>query len=423
MAGVKAHPGRLALRVAALIDGTGAPPLPGAVVVIDGGVIQSAGPAAGTSARLSSPPDSELVTFDTGVAVPGFVDAHVHFTLFADGRSYEEMATEPDAMMAFAATRNALTHLRAGVTTARDNGSRNRLGFALREAIDRGLVAGPRLLVSGRPVTPPGGHFHWCNGTADGPDEIRQAVKVLAAEGADHIKIMASGGGTQGTDPAKATYTVPELACAVGTAHEFGLPSTAHCRASESMRRAIEAGLDCMEHGEFIAADGTRRFDPGLATRLVDSGMYLSPTLQANGWDTIVRLRALREARELTTGEEQALAAAERETQISVDHVNRLADMGLGPRIIAGTDAGCFDFSFGHIDYCLELMVAAGMSPMQALVAATSAAAAACGVGDQAGTIQAGKRADVVILAASPLEDIRAVSRVLAVYKDGELVS
>jgi imidazolonepropionase-like amidohydrolase len=423
MAGVKAGSGRMTLRAAALIDGTGAPPLRDAVIEIEGGMIRSAGPASDDSAAPPARPDSELVTFDTGVAVPGFVDAHVHFTLFADGRSYEAMAAEPDAAIAFAAARNALIHLRAGVTTARDNGSRNRLGFALRDAIERGLIPGPRLLISGRPVTPPAGHFHWCNGTADGADEIQHAVKGLAAEGADHIKVMASGGGTLGTDPARATYTVPELAGAVETAHELGLPTTAHCRASESMRRAVEGGLDCMEHGEFIAPDGTRRFDPALARRLVDSGMYLSPTLQANGWDTILRLRSAREAGRLTPEDEQALAAAERETEISLDQVGRLADMGLAARIIAGTDAGCFDFSFGHIDYCLELMVAAGMTPMQALVAATSVAATACGVGEQVGTIQAGKRADIVILAVSPLDDIRAVSDVVAVYKDGKLVS
>ncbi len=407
--------------MAALIDGSGAPLVPDAAIVIQGGTIRWAGPA--VAAPGGTRPDAEPVAYNGGVAVPGFVDAHVHFTLFADGRPYEAMAAESDAMMAFAAARNALVHLRAGVTTARDNGSRNRLGFALRNAIDRGLIPGPRLLVSGRPVTPSAGHFHWCNGTADGADEIRDAVSRLAAEGADHVKIMASGGGTVGTDPARASYTVPELTCAKTTAHEFGLPTAAHCRASDAMARAIDAGLDCMEHGEFIAPDGVRRFDVDLARRLVDSGMYLSPTLQANGWDTILRLRPRDQVGELAPHEERILAAAERDTEITLEHVGRLAEMGLGPRIIAGTDAGCFDFSFGHMDYCMELMVAAGLTPMQALASATSVAAAACGVGDQVGTIQAGKRADIVILGASPLDDVRAFSDVLAVYKDGDLVS
>jgi len=421
MTGVKAGNGRRTLRVAGLIDGTGAPQRSDAAIVIEGGTIQRVGPSADVLGDIP-PGEDAAISWSDGIAVPGFVDAHVHFTLFADGRSYEAMAAESDVTMAFAAARNALVHLRAGVTTARDNGSRNRLGFELKTAIDHGIIAGPRLLVSGRPVTQPAGHFHWCNGTAEGPDGIRAAIKRLAAEGADHIKVMASGGGTLGTDPARASYSREELAAAADAAHELGLATTAHCRASESMARAIEAGLDCMEHGEFIAQDGARRFDPDLARRLVDSGMYLSPTLQANGWDTIVRLRPLRAAGTLTAEEEQILAGAERDTEITLEQVGLLAGMGLGERIIAGTDAGCFDFSFGHIDYCLELMVAAGLSPMQAVVAATGAAARACGMADQVGTIEAGKRADIVILGASPLDDIRAASDVRAVYQDGNLV-
>src|SRR5215467_13826365 len=151
MTGVKAGNGRRTLRVAGLIDGTGAPQRSDAAIVIEGGTIQRVGPSADVLGDIP-PGEDAAISWSDGIAVPGFVDAHVHFTLFADGRSYEAMAAEPDAMMAFAAARNALTHLRAGVTTARDNGSRNRLGFALKQAIDRGLVAGPGLLVSGRPA-------------------------------------------------------------------------------------------------------------------------------------------------------------------------------------------------------------------------------------------------------------------------------
>lgn len=114
MTGVKANPGRLVLHIAALIDGTGAAQQQDAVIVIEGGVIRSVDAAPGNPAGPPARPHGELVTFESGVAVPGFIDAHVHCTLFADGRSYEEMAAEPDAAMAGVAARNALTHLRAG---------------------------------------------------------------------------------------------------------------------------------------------------------------------------------------------------------------------------------------------------------------------------------------------------------------------
>src|SRR5258708_33788260 len=128
--------------------------------------------------------------------------------------------------------------------------------------MDRGLTPGPRLLVSGRPVTPSAGHFHWCNGTADGADEIRDAVRRLAAEGADHIKIMASGGGTVGTDPARATYPGPERTFAKTTAHDFALPTTAHCRAPDARARALDARRYCNGHGECSAPAGAARVAP-----------------------------------------------------------------------------------------------------------------------------------------------------------------
>jgi imidazolonepropionase-like amidohydrolase len=409
------------LRVEWLIDGTGADPVADAAILIDGPTIAWAGPAS------ALPPDravaGDSLDFPGATTLPGFVDAHAHFSLFADGRPYEAMAAETDELMALAGAKNAWVHLASGITTARDNGGRNRIVFDLREAIERGFVEGPRLLVSGRPITRTGGHFHWCNGTADGEEPIRETVRRLVAEGADHIKIMASGGGTAGTDPGRASYSSSELRAAVETAHGLSRPTTAHCRASESMSRSIESGVDCMEHGEFLDPDGEMRFDRELAGRLVDSGMYLSPTMAASGWDTILRLRHRRETAALTEEEERALAAAESETRTRVEHIGLLIEMGLGPRIVAGTDAGCFDFSFGHMDYSIELLVAAGMSVMEAIVASTRVSAIACGVGDLVGSVEAGKRADVLVVDGDPLSDLGALSRVRAVFKDGRRVS
>lgn len=411
---------RTLLRVEQLIDGTGADPVTNAAILIDGSMIDWVGPA--TALPSDRRVEGVSQEFVGATALPGFVDAHAHFSLFADGRSYENMAAETDERMAIAGAKNAWVHLRSGITTARDNGARNRLGFELRDAIERGVIEGPRLLVSGRPITTTGGHFHWCNGTADGEDEIRETVRRLVREQADHIKIMASGGGTIGTDPGRASYSLEELRAAVATAHDLDRLTTAHCRAAEAMGRAIEAGSDCLEHGEFLEPDGVMRFDDDLAKRLVASGIYLSPTMAASGWDAILRLRDRRERAGLTESEERDLTAAERETETRIEHVGRLIELGMGPRIVAGTDAGCFDFSFGHLDYSIQLLARAGMTVMEAIVTATSASAAACGVDQIVGTLAPSKRADILIVDGNPLLDLDAISKVRAVFKDGTAI-
>jgi imidazolonepropionase-like amidohydrolase len=412
--------GSTLLRVEQLIDGTGAEPISDAAILIEGSTIGWAGPATAlpSDRRVEGPSRG----FVGATALPGLVDAHAHLSLFADGRSYENMAAETDERMAMAGAKNASVHLWSGITTARDNGARNRLGFELRDAIERGVIEGPRLLVSGRPITASGGHFHWCNGTADGEDEIRDTVRGLVREGADHIKIMASGGGTLGTDPGRASYSAEELRAAVATAHDLDRSTTAHCRAAEAMGRAIEAGSDCLEHGEFLEPDGVMRFDDDLAERLVASGIYLSPTMAASGWDTILRLRDRRERAGLTESEERDLRAAERETETRIEHVGRLIQLGMGPRIVAGTDAGCFDFSFGHLDYSIQLLARAGMTAMETIVASTSASAAACGVDQIVGTLTPGKHADILIVDGNPLLDLDAISKVRAVYKGGTAI-
>jgi imidazolonepropionase-like amidohydrolase len=403
-----------------LIDGRSAEAIPDGAVVTDGERIAWAGAAADLPAGLAD--EGTVLRFPGCSLLPGFVDAHTHFTLFADGRPYQDMAAESDGIMLLAGVRNAWAHLSAGVTTARDNGSRRRNGFVLREAISRGIIAGPRLLVAGPPVTPTGGHFHWCDGTADGEDGLRRQVRSLIGQGADHVKIMASGGGTIGTDPGRPCYTTAELRAAIATSHDLGRLTTAHCRASEAMRRATDAEVDCIEHGEFIDPDGVMRFDESIARLMAEHGTYLSPTLQASGWDTILRCRQLREVRELTDQEARELSVAEQETEQRLEQIGKLVDLGLGDRIIAGTDAGCFDFSFGHIDYAMKLMVAGGMSPMAAIMAATSVAARALGLDDQIGSLEAGKIADVAIVRGDPLADIDRTGEIESVFQRGTQV-
>jgi imidazolonepropionase-like amidohydrolase len=406
------------MRVGLLVDGLGGSPIPDAAVVIEGERIAWVG----EFDRLPPNWSTTVLDYTSVTALPGLVDAHVHMSLFADGRSYEAMASDSDAIMALAAARNVRTHLVAGITTARDNGARHRLGFDIRLAIERGYFDGPRLLVAGRPITCSGGHFHWCGEEADGEEAIRQSVRRLVDEGADHIKVMASGGGTLGTDPGRASYTVSELATAREVAHDLGRLVTAHCRAREAMDRAVEARLDCIEHGEFLEADGVARFNPETAQRMLEAGTYLSPTLAAYGWDTILRLRARREVDPLSPDDAATLQQAEETMQGRVECVNRLIELGMGDRIVAGTDAGCFDYSFGHMDYNLDLLVQAGMSPMEAIIAGTRFSAKACGVDSLVGTLEPGKYADVLLVDGDPTLDIGAISNVRAVFKAGALV-
>ena len=225
----------------------------GCVEVIGGSIGRIGAATAFTQAQADG---VKVVDYGQATLLPGLIDAHCHMTLSGDGRTYEEQVLDPDEMMSLIAVRNVLRHLQSGVTTVRDNGGRNRIVFVVREAVERGYITGPRMLLSGRPVTHSLGHFHWCNGVADGHDEIRAAVRRLVAEGADHIKIMASGGGTLGNLPFYPSYAADELRTAVDTAHGLNRLTTAHCRVAVSMANAVDAGLDCIEHAEFLSPGG-----------------------------------------------------------------------------------------------------------------------------------------------------------------------
>jgi imidazolonepropionase-like amidohydrolase len=354
--------------------------------------------------------------------LPGFIDAHAHLSMPADGRGYAEIHGATDEELVRTGLHNVGEHLRCGVTTVRDNGARGSVGFAVARK------ARSRVLACGRPLTSRGGHFHFCGGEADSPEEIEAAVATLVDEGADHIKLIASGGGTPGTSPHVCSYTTAALRVAVVAAHARGRLTTAHCRSTESLRRAVAAGVDCVEHLDFLPDDpapgAVVDYDPTLTARMRDAGTFASMTMQCGGWDTFVELATsagLDPMAALTTAVPGAAFARLRVYFLNkLGVLRRLLDDGLGERIVLSTDAGPSDTRFGRFPWGLALAVQAGMAPRAALRAVTATAAEACGIADRAGTLRVGLAADLLVVDGDPTTRIEDAERVRAVLVGGQ---
>ena len=406
------------IRAARLADGLSTSSQPNQAVLISDGRIRAVG-AADTIAS-QTPPDTETIDLGDTTLTPGLIDGHTHLSLAGDGRSYVEMFSESDEMMVLTGAYNLRRHLDAGITTLREHGARNKVGFAIKEALSRGYMAGPRMQVSGRPITCSGGHFHMCNEVADGPDEIRRSVRRLVHEGADYIKIMTSGGGTAGTLPGRASYSVEELHAVVHEAHHFHRLTAAHCRAKESMVRAVAAGIDLMEHAEFLDPDHEMRFDPDLAEKMAECGIWISPTLQAwTNYGRIVDLEQKRDRGELSPAAASQLQALSDRAEKRLDIMRRMLDYCRIDRIVPGTDSGVGSLAFGHLDYDLRLLVKVGFTPGEALLSATRISAEAIDMADELGTIEPGKIADLAAFKGDPTKDVLALSDVAAVFQAG----
>ncbi len=412
----------LVVRAGYLVDGTGRATQSNSAVWIQSGRIRALGDAPRIG-QDAAPTTRRIDLGDDACLAPGLIDGHTHLSLAGDGRPYTEMFSESDEMMVLTGALNLRLHLHAGITTIREHGARNRVGFTLKDGLGRGYIPGPRMLVSGRPITCTGGHFHMCNETADGEQEIRASVRSLVHEGADYIKIMASGGGTAGTDPTRASYSVAELHAAVHEAHHFHRLTAAHCRAKESMVHAVEAGIDLMEHAEFLEPDGDLHFDPDLAQKMAESGIWISPTLQAwCRWPQVVELRRRRDTAEATPADLAELQSLETRASGRLDVMRRMLDIVGKERIVPGTDSGVNDLAFGHLDYDLELLVEVGFTPAEALESATRVSAEAVGLQAEIGTLEVGRIADLVAFAGDPTKDISNLSNLVAVFQSGQRV-
>ena len=324
-----------------------------------------------------------------------------------------------DGILLMQAVASARTHLLSGVTTVVDAGARGPIAFNLVEAVRLGLVHAPRLIVAGRPITRTGGHAWPMGEQADGPDEIRRAARQMLKDGADFIKIMATGGGTPGTYPHRPSYRTEELSAAVEEAHENGKLAVAHCSATEGHRRCLDAGIDILYHGHFYEPDASLRFDKEVAQRLADSPIYVNPTLWVNGG----RLHALQvKAATAKLSDDEARMLKQRTARYGGqrENVGRLIEIGV--KLIAGTDAGFALYPFGDLVTELEEMVACGMAAPDALLAATRIAAKALRIDNHVGSLAPGMNADLIVVDGDPTRDIGALRAVQAVVLGGEII-
>ncbi|HXT65772.1 MAG TPA: amidohydrolase family protein [Nitrospiraceae bacterium] len=392
------------IRSVRVIDGTGQT-TERATVIIRGSTIA----AIGSDRDLSPPRGTSKIDGRGLTLLPGLIDCHVHLCLGAEPDVVDAIAKEPPALTLLKSSQAARRTLEAGFTTVRDVGSRDHSIFTLQRAIDEGLVPGPRIVAAGLVICMIGGHARFIGQEVEGAEQVRSAVRAQIAAGAAVIKVIASGGVlTPGTSPDQAQMTVDELRAAVDESQRAGRKVAAHAHGSSGMKNAIQAGVHSIEHATLM--DGVA------ANMMKQQGVFMVPTLSALATTAACRLgcgipeSALDKAKSMTKHHQ-------------VSFKNALRD---GIQIAMGTDAGTpFNFH-GENAQELERMVAFGMSPMQAILASTSAAARLIGIQDQVGTIEKGKLADLLLFEGNPLRRIdllRDRNRIIGVMQAGKLVA
>jgi imidazolonepropionase-like amidohydrolase len=349
---------------------------------------------------------SEYQTLDMGTLtlLPGLIDCHVHLVWNGSHDPKVIMLRESAEKTAIRALLHAFEELMHGVTTVRDVGGPYKATLAARDAIREGLFIGPRILAAGLAIEMTGGHARDLGLEVDGPHEARKGVRTMLRAGVDLIKLMATGGVyTEGEEPGSPQLTTEEMSAAVEEAHKAGRKVAAHAEGLQGILNAIDAGVDTIEHGNFL--------DEEAAQRMVAGGQVLVPTLSP-----FYRMAQLG-----TAGGIPEYAARKAKQVVSGSfHAIELAKKYDIP-IATGTDDGSPRLPHGVLVYELELLVHAGLSPLEALNSATVVAAKACGLSDQVGTLEPGKSADFVGVSGDPLHDISALRNIDTVVIQGTL--
>jgi imidazolonepropionase-like amidohydrolase len=381
-----------------LIDGTGQEPVPDSAVIIQDGSILAAGPEAG----MKWSEDAAIIDAEGKTVLPGFIDCHSHAIAYE--YDLETRITTPMSLTVIKTLKNMRTMLESGVTTLRDAGG---VDLGLKLAVQQGLVPGPRLFICIVPLTQTGGLFdlHLGSGATlnmsemygttrcfiGGVETLRQKARELLLAGADVLKVSSTASvyRTGAGKPPPPQYTVEEMQAVVYEAKAAGKHTMTHCEGGVGLRNALEAGIDTIEHGFYLTDDDLQH--------MIDQGAYLVPTLNCNYG--ILKISE----RDPDSGiHPESIEVAK---QIIADHrdsVRRAHQAGV--KIAMGADA----FGWDHGDYLHELilLVGAGLTPMEAIVAGTKTGAELLGVEDKLGTVTPGKFADLLVVDGDPLADI-----------------
>ena len=400
-----------ALVGASLIDGTGGPVVEDATVLIDGERIKAVGPRA----AVSLPPDTEVIDVSGLALIPGLIDCHDHLAFKGYDLAARWELLEPASLQNLRTAKVLEQTLAAGYTCVRDAGW---LDVGFKRAVEEGLCPGPRLMISVSIISPTGGlGDHVCpsghhrpfaedplrpSGTADGVDAVRAKVREMVRVGADVIKFATTGGASsrQGHGPLDMAFGPPEVKALVEEAEALGRKTMCHALGGPGLRMAIEQGAGSIEHGCYLAEE------PDLLKMMADKGIFFVPTFEIYEFhSTISAPHIIERSKALMRVHEESMHQAP----------------AAGVKVVPGTDAG----GYVHGDNAreVELLVERGMSPSQAIQAATGWAAECVGLEKDIGTVEAGKLADLLVLDGDPLENIdvlRDQGRFKLVMKGGE---
>ncbi|MDF0725972.1 amidohydrolase family protein [Cytobacillus sp. S13-E01] len=354
--------------------------------------------------KIEPPLDNATYVIDgTGKTVlPGLIDCHVHLGMDCSPDPFKQIAQDDESKTAFLAHQQGQEFLKAGITTIRNLGTRYNVDIKYRNAIKQGYVTGPRIYAAGRPVVMTGGHGHVMAIEADGEIEIRKAVRSQLKAGADVIKLMATGGVlTEGNEPGSTQLSEHELRCACQEATNANKTTAAHTIGTDGIKNAIRAGVTTIEHAYLL--------DDEAVELMKVYGTYVVPTLVA---PTLI----------LDNTEGIPVSMLEQVKALIEEHrVSFKMAHSAGIPIAAGTDAGTpYNFP-GLMADELALYVKEGMTPLEAIKAATITAAKVVKADHLIGSLEAGKLADVIIVAGNPLEDLSVLKNVEYVFSNGNL--